>query len=195
LARVQGVHCSFFDHPPPSLDRRPSRDHTGAETDWAFVTLGGFNGSDTTDMLFVEVYDINNNQLTGAAGRSKERKNVKDAQNRAKGRRFVCGDQSGRTSAPINPHAVQTIRGHKGRTSHFIRQRIGIHDCAVVAPARTAKMRRSQQPCLRVTEPTGSKISQWRGSLWEQTQGLWPRSDVNRYPEIALRGFIDSRLF
>jgi hypothetical protein len=28
----------------------------------------------------------------------------------------VCGDQSGRTSAPINLHAVQTIRGHKDRT-------------------------------------------------------------------------------
>jgi hypothetical protein len=28
----------------------------------------------------------------------------------------VSGDQSGRTSAPINPHAVQTIRGHKDRT-------------------------------------------------------------------------------
>ena len=30
--------------------------------------------------------------------------------------RLACGDQSGRTSAPINPHAVQTIRGHKDRT-------------------------------------------------------------------------------
>src|SRR5262249_55929681 len=43
-------------------------------TDWAFVTLGGFFGSDTTDMLLrnsntggFEVYDIRNNQLTGAA--------------------------------------------------------------------------------------------------------------------------------
>jgi hypothetical protein len=42
-------------------------------TDWAFVTLGGFNGSDTTDMLLrnstgaFEVYDIANNQLIGAA--------------------------------------------------------------------------------------------------------------------------------
>jgi hypothetical protein len=25
-------------------------------------------------------------------------------------------DQSGRTSAPINPHLVQTIRGHNDRT-------------------------------------------------------------------------------
>jgi hypothetical protein len=32
------------------------------------------------------------------------------------GRLFVCGDQSGRTSAPINPQAVQTIRGHNERT-------------------------------------------------------------------------------
>jgi hypothetical protein len=32
------------------------------------------------------------------------------------GRRFVCGDQSGRTSAPINPHRVQTIREHSDRT-------------------------------------------------------------------------------
>jgi len=31
-------------------------------------------------------------------------------------RRFVCGDQSGRTSAPINPHRVQTIREHSDRT-------------------------------------------------------------------------------
>jgi len=31
-------------------------------------------------------------------------------------RRFVCGDQSGRTSARINPHAVQTIREHSART-------------------------------------------------------------------------------
>jgi hypothetical protein len=23
LARVQGVHCSFFDHPPPSLPLAP----------------------------------------------------------------------------------------------------------------------------------------------------------------------------
>jgi probable HAF family extracellular repeat protein len=42
-------------------------------TDWQFVTLGGFFGSDTTDMLLrngntggVEVYDISNNRLTGA---------------------------------------------------------------------------------------------------------------------------------
>jgi Subtilase family len=41
---------------------------------WVFVTLGGFNGSDTTDMLLrdsstggFEVYDISNNQITGAA--------------------------------------------------------------------------------------------------------------------------------
>ena len=32
------------------------------------------------------------------------------------GRRFVCGDQSGRTSAPTRPQAVQTILGHKDRT-------------------------------------------------------------------------------
>ena len=32
------------------------------------------------------------------------------------GRRFVTGDQSGRTSAPIRPQAVQTILGHKERT-------------------------------------------------------------------------------
>jgi len=32
------------------------------------------------------------------------------------GRLFVCGDQSGRTSAPIRPQAVQTILGHKDRT-------------------------------------------------------------------------------
>ena len=32
------------------------------------------------------------------------------------GRLFVCGDQSGRTSAPIRPQAVQTILGHKERT-------------------------------------------------------------------------------
>jgi hypothetical protein len=31
-------------------------------------------------------------------------------------RAFVCGDQSGRTSAPIRPQAVQTIRGHRERT-------------------------------------------------------------------------------
>jgi hypothetical protein len=42
-------------------------------TDWGFVTLGGFNGSDSTDMLLrnantggFEVYDINND-ITGAA--------------------------------------------------------------------------------------------------------------------------------
>jgi hypothetical protein len=28
----------------------------------------------------------------------------------------VCGDQSGRTSAPIIPHRVQTILGHSDRT-------------------------------------------------------------------------------
>jgi hypothetical protein len=28
----------------------------------------------------------------------------------------VCGDQSGRTSAPIIPHLVQTIRGHNDLT-------------------------------------------------------------------------------
>jgi hypothetical protein len=32
------------------------------------------------------------------------------------GRLFVCSDQSGRTSAPTRPQAVQTIRGHKART-------------------------------------------------------------------------------
>src|SRR6516225_2589183 len=43
-------------------------------TDWAFVTLGGFNGSDTSDMLLrnsntgaFEVYDISNNNITNAA--------------------------------------------------------------------------------------------------------------------------------
>jgi hypothetical protein len=43
-------------------------------TDWRFVGLGGFNGSDTTDMLLrsastggFEVYDINNNNITNAA--------------------------------------------------------------------------------------------------------------------------------
>jgi Subtilase family len=43
-------------------------------TEWAFVTLGGFSGSDTGDMLLrnattggFEVYDISNNNITGAA--------------------------------------------------------------------------------------------------------------------------------
>src|SRR5262249_36276394 len=43
-------------------------------TDWAFVTLGGFNGGDTGDMLLrngktggFEVYDIANNNITNAA--------------------------------------------------------------------------------------------------------------------------------
>ena len=43
-------------------------------TNWAFVTLGGFFGSDTTDMLLRNVntgqfyaYNITNNQITGAA--------------------------------------------------------------------------------------------------------------------------------
>ena len=43
-------------------------------TDWQFVGLGGFNGTDTTDMLLrgattggFEVYDIANNHLSGAA--------------------------------------------------------------------------------------------------------------------------------
>src|SRR5262249_57796748 len=43
-------------------------------TSWGFVTLGGFNGSDTTDMLLrnsstggFEVYDISNNNITAAA--------------------------------------------------------------------------------------------------------------------------------
>jgi hypothetical protein len=31
------------------------------------------------------------------------------------GHPFVCGDQSDRTSAPINPHVVQTIFGHRDR--------------------------------------------------------------------------------
>jgi hypothetical protein len=31
-------------------------------------------------------------------------------------RLFVCGDQSGRTSAPTRPQAVQIILGHKERT-------------------------------------------------------------------------------
>ena len=29
---------------------------------------------------------------------------------------LTCGDQSGRTSAPIIPHSVQTIRLHSDRT-------------------------------------------------------------------------------
>jgi subtilase family protein len=43
-------------------------------TEWAFVTLAGFSGSDTSDMLLrnattggFEVYDISNNNITGAA--------------------------------------------------------------------------------------------------------------------------------
>src|SRR5262249_55744219 len=43
-------------------------------TVWQFAGLGGFNGSDTTDMLLrnsttgaFEVYDIANNNITGAA--------------------------------------------------------------------------------------------------------------------------------
>src|SRR5262249_20750156 len=42
-------------------------------TDWGFITLGGFFGSDTTDMLLrnsktggFEVYDISNNNITNA---------------------------------------------------------------------------------------------------------------------------------
>jgi Subtilase family/RTX calcium-binding nonapeptide repeat (4 copies) len=42
-------------------------------TEWAFVTLAGFNGGDTSDMLLrnsttggFEVYDISNNNITGA---------------------------------------------------------------------------------------------------------------------------------
>src|SRR5262249_25355674 len=43
-------------------------------TDWGFVGLGGFFGTDTTDMILrssrtggFEVYDISNNLITGAA--------------------------------------------------------------------------------------------------------------------------------
>ena len=43
-------------------------------TDWTFVTLGGFFGSDTTDMLLrnsktggFEVYDISNNNITNGS--------------------------------------------------------------------------------------------------------------------------------
>ena len=43
-------------------------------TNWAFVTLGGFNGSDTTDMLLrdnlgggFQVYDISNNNIANVA--------------------------------------------------------------------------------------------------------------------------------
>jgi probable HAF family extracellular repeat protein len=43
-------------------------------TDWAFVTLGGLFGSDTTDMILrnsntggFEIYDISNNNITNAA--------------------------------------------------------------------------------------------------------------------------------
>jgi hypothetical protein len=43
-------------------------------TDWAFVTLGGFSGSDTSDMMLrnsttgaFQVYDINNNNISSAA--------------------------------------------------------------------------------------------------------------------------------
>jgi hypothetical protein len=46
--------------------------HVG--TDWQFVGLGGFNGTDTTDMMLrnsstggFEVYDISNNNITNAA--------------------------------------------------------------------------------------------------------------------------------
>jgi uncharacterized membrane protein len=45
-------------------------------TDWGFVTLGGFNGGETTDMLLrnsstggFEVYDISNNNIMNAAFR------------------------------------------------------------------------------------------------------------------------------
>ncbi len=30
---------------------------------------------------------------------------------------LVCGDQSGRTSAPMSPHLVQTMRGRSDRTT------------------------------------------------------------------------------
>jgi hypothetical protein len=43
-------------------------------TEWAFVTRGGFNGSDTSDMLLrnsatgaFQVYDVSNNNITGSA--------------------------------------------------------------------------------------------------------------------------------
>jgi len=43
-------------------------------TDWEFVTIGGFFGSDTSDMLLrnsntggFEVYDISDNNITNAA--------------------------------------------------------------------------------------------------------------------------------
>jgi hypothetical protein len=43
-------------------------------TDWSFVTLGGFNDGDTSDMLLrnsttggFQVYDISNNNIYGSA--------------------------------------------------------------------------------------------------------------------------------
>jgi hypothetical protein len=32
-------------------------------------------------------------------------------------RRFACGDQSGRTSTPMSPHLVQSMRGRNERTT------------------------------------------------------------------------------
>ena len=49
--------------------------------------------------------------------RGKKKKRARPSSRHAGGRRPVAGDQSGRTSAPIRPQAVQTIRGQSARTT------------------------------------------------------------------------------
>jgi hypothetical protein len=71
-------------------------------------------------------------------GRWSDRVVLFRAGRRRLGRPPVCGDQSGRTSAPIRPHAVQTIRGHKDLTGISSGNQSAFMTAAVVTPARLA---------------------------------------------------------
>jgi hypothetical protein len=96
-----------------------------------------------------------------------------------------CGDQSGRTSAPIRPQAVHTILGHKDPHRHFVRQPIGIHDGAVVAPARGAVDEQiAAAVTAYVTERDGLKgLAAARGMRPHQFSpvftSLWAAVEVN----------------
>jgi hypothetical protein len=54
------------------------------------------------------------------------------------GCRFMCGDQSSRTSAPTKPHTVQTVLPQSERTGVSSGSQSSLMECAVVAPDRLA---------------------------------------------------------
>ena len=102
----------------------------------------------------------------------------------------VTADQSGRTSAPINPHRMQTMGQHSDSHWRFIRQPIRIHDCAVVAPIRFAVDQKLAAAVPPNVAKSGCEQSQ-QGSPYSITSVA--RSSRNVGTSAHSRGWEDDR--